>query len=383
MSTAKRRGAGEGSVRERSDGRWEGSYEVGWSDEGKRLRRSVYAPTRQALVAKLRDAIARAEKGLPAPDERLTTAKYLTTWLEGLDLRRLRPSTAKRYRGLLEQHAIPALQGVKLARLTPQRIEALMAVKLAAGLAPRTVWHLRAVLRTALADAVRSGELVRNPASLARPPKADSYHVEPMTPDQARAILAAVAGTDIEAPVSLALWTGLRQGEVLALRWEDVDLAARRLTVRSTLQRRDRAWFIEETKTEKSKRTVPLPAPAVDVLATHRERQRERRLAARRWAITFGDLVFTDAAGNPVMGTTLTHQFRDTLQGAGLRSVRFHDLRHGAATLMLAAGIDLKVVSELLGHSTIATTANVYAGVLDTLKTDAADRLARLVRRPG
>jgi integrase len=248
------------------------------------------------------------------------------------------------------------------------------------GLSPRTCHHVRAVLRTALQDGMRELVLAQNAATLARGPKVESYRVEPMSPTRAGATLDAVAGTDLEAPV--AWWTGLRQGELLGLRWADVDLDARRLRVSVTLQRRGGAWHVQPTKTDKSRRTVALAAPLVAILGAHRQRQREARLlAGPAGDPSFGDLVFTAPRGGPLMAASLTHRFHDAQVRAGLSPVRFHDLRHAAATLMLASGVDLKVVSELLGHSTIATTANVYAGVLDSLKVDAADRLTRLMAR--
>ncbi len=299
--------------------------------------------------------------------------------MAGLDLR-LRPSTAKRYRDILRVHAIPFIGPVKVARLTPQRVEALLAERRPAGLAPRTVWHLRAVLRSALTDAVRGGEATRNAASLAHPPKVEPFHVEPMTPARAQAILGAVTGTDLEVPVSLALWTGLRQGELLGLRWQDMDLAARRLRVEVTLQHQRREFSLDPTKTPKSRRTIGLPSPAADLLARQRQRQLEQRLrVGPEWDRRFDGLVFTTPFGRPLDGRYLTVRFQKVVDQAGLGPIRFHDLRHAAATLMLASGTDLKVVSEVLGHSAIATTANVYAGVLDELKAQAADRLARLL----
>jgi integrase len=155
---------------------------------------------------------------------------------------------------------------------------------------------------------------------------------------------------------------------LLALQWSDVDLSGHRLSVSATLQRRGREWYIESTKTAKSRRTIGLPSPAVDTLTAWRQQLEQRLRVGPRWASRWGDLVFTNPTGQPMMAATLTHNFRSTQEQAGSRPVRFHDLRHAAATLMLASGTDLKVVSEVLGHSTIATTANVYAGVLDSLK---------------
>lgn len=375
---ARKRASGEGAIRQRSPGLWEARVTTGWVD-GKRVRRSVYGRSQREVLEKTRPLLAQAQRGEPPQSSSRTVAAFLEEWMAGLDLR-LRPTTARRYRGILRVHAIPFIGTVRLARLTPQQVEALLAERRAAGLAPRTAWHLRAVLRSALTDAVRAGEATRNAASLAHPPKVEPFHVEPMTPARAQAILAAVAGTDLEVPVSLALWTGLRQGELLGLRWQDVDLAARCLRVELTLQHHGGDFSLEPTKTPKSRRTIALPSPAADLLAQQRQRQLEQRLLmGPEWDTRFDGLVFTTPFGRPLDGRYLTVRFQRLVDRAGLGPIRFHDLRHAAATLMLASGTDLKVVSELLGHSAIATTANVYAGVLDELKAEAADRLARLL----
>ena len=382
--TLKRRGHGEGGIRQRPNGLWEARVTAGYVD-GRPVRRSLYGRTRREVLDKLVPALACVQRGEPLAQGSRSLGSFLAEWVDGLEMR-VRPSTARRYADLLRLHVLPALGSVKLARLTPQRVEALLSEKLASGLSARTVWHIRAVLRAALGDAVRVGEVTRNAAGLARPPRVEGYHVEPMTPVRAAAILDAAAGSDLEAPIALALWTGLRQGELLALRWSDVDLDGMRLSVHATLQHRGGRWALEPTKTAKSRRTIGLPSPAADALAAHRQRQvEERLLLGAAWESPLVDLVFTDPWGRPIDGRNLTQRFQTILRAAGLPRIRFHDLHHAAATLMLASGTDLKVVSEVLGHSAIGigTTANVYAGVLDELKADAADRLARLVRPRG
>ncbi len=266
---AGKRASGEGMIRRRPDGVWEARVSVGWA-EGRRVRRSVYGGTQREVLERMRPLLAQAHRGEAAETANRTFGVFLEEWMQGLDLR-LQPSTAKRYRDILRLHAIPYIGRTKLARLTPQQVEALLAERRGAGLAPRTVWHLRAVLRSALTDAVRAGEATRNAASLAHPPKVEAYHVELMTPARAQAILGAVAETDLEVPVSVALWTGLRQGELLGLRWQDIDLTARRLRVEVTLQYRRREFFLEPTKTPKSRRTIGLPAPAAHLLARRRQ----------------------------------------------------------------------------------------------------------------
>lgn len=379
-----RRGGGEGTISKRkSDGRWEGKLSAGWGDNGRRRRVIVYGATRAEVAVKLREAQARLASGQPLADGRLTVASYLTGWVETLSLR-VRPSTEERYRELVRRHIIATIGHVRLAKLTPQQVEKMLADRSATGLAPRTVLHIRGVLRAAIHDAQRQGLVSANSASLARPPRVEAFHVTPMTSAAAAAILDAVAGTEIEAPVNVALYTGLRQGEILALRWGDVDLTTRRLAVRGTLQRRQSAWFIERPKTERSTRVVTVPDALVDVLNAHRQRQRERRLAAGpAWSTAWPELIFTDAKGLPIVGSTLTHTFRLTLERAGLKSCRFHDLRHGAATLMLASGVDITTISAILGHSTLAVTSDFYAHVLDEVKANAADKLATFIRRSG
>ncbi len=187
---------------------------------------------------------------------------YLTNWLKSAEPR-LRASTFTRYSGIVDRQIIPALGTVKVAKLQPVAVSRMLAELQQTGLSPRTCHHVRAVLRTALQDGMRDRVLAQNAATLGRGPKVENFHVEPMSPAHAGVMLDAVAGTDLEAPVACALWTGLRQGELLGLRWADVDLDARRLSVSVTLQRRGGAWHVQPTKTDKSRRTVALAAPLV------------------------------------------------------------------------------------------------------------------------
>ena len=290
VAAPKMRGHGEGSIRQRGPKLWEARVTLG---DGRMARRSLYGTTRKEVADKMSAVLAGLQRGELPLSERRTVGAFLEEWMAGLDLR-VRPSTAERYRDLLRRHAIPGIGKVKLAKLTPQRVGALLADRQRVGLSPRSVWHLRAVLRAALGDALRAGEVSRNVAGLARPPrKVEPFRVEPMSPVQAGAILDAVTGTALEAPVAVALWTGLRQGELLGLRWSDLDLERGRLTVAVTLQRRDREWYVEAPKTDKSRRTIALPAPAIAALIGHRQRQREQRLrVGPGWETRYGDLVF-------------------------------------------------------------------------------------------
>ncbi|HVB53910.1 MAG TPA: tyrosine-type recombinase/integrase [Candidatus Acidoferrales bacterium] len=381
MTNAKRRGAGEGSIRQRADGRWEGRIEAGWTASGTRRRVSVFGLTRIEAVRKLTEVRQQLARGLPVTDGRTTLGAYLTTWLATVEPR-LRPATLTRYRGLCEHQLIPALGHVKLTRLSPADVAAMLARLQQDGLSPRTASHARAVLRTALSDAERWGLLSRNAAKLTDPPRVPKPSPKTLPVADVHRVLDAVAGTPIENLVALGLWTGMRQGELLGLKWADIDMDRAQLTVNAALQRLRRLSALVEPKSEHSRRTLRLSVQAVAALRSERQRQREALLAAgASWRPAIEGLCFTTATGGPLLGTTVTRQFQTALQGAGLPQLRFHHLRHLHGSLLLASGVDLATVSHLLGHSSVQITASTYAGILPTLRDDAVDRLERLMDR--
>jgi len=374
-----KRDQGEGTIRHRADGRWEARVSLRL-DDGRVRRRSVYARTKTEARERMQELLREVARGLPVPDERMTVDGYLRQWLRDVE-GSVRPLTIAAYRRWLLIHVVPEIGAQPLSRLTPRDVQAMLARKRAQGLSPRSVAHIRTVLRTALQQAVRWGVLARNVAALAEPPRVPDRQVEAMAPEEAAGILRAVAGTRIEGLVTVALYIGLRSGEALGLRWADVDLEARVLRVHVALQRRDRAFALVEPKTARSRRTLGLPGPAVEALRAQRARQAEMRLAAgSAWREPVLDLVFTTATGAPFHGPTVTHELQASLARAGLRPRRFHDLRHGCATLLLASGTDIAVVRDILGHSTIGLTADTYAGVLPSLQREAVARLEGLMR---
>lgn len=365
-------------------GLWEARFSfVDAAAPGGRRWVSVYGPTKADVEAKLVDGMAAKSRGLEPPRGTLTVGAYLTDWIAqtGGDLKL---STATAYGSLLRLQVIPRIGHHRLTRLTPAHVNAMTASMMEAGLKPATANHARAVVRNALNDAMRQGLVIRNAAALADRRRVEELVIQPMSPEEARAILDVVAGHRVGPLVTTALWTGLRLGELLALTWDRVDLDGRTLRVTESLSRVRRETHVWATKNRSSTRTVPVPAPLVSVLSDHKRRQRElRRAAGDEWDGSWGDLVFTRPTGEPLNGTTASSEFKALLRAGGLPQRRFHDLRHAAATLWLAAGVDLKTVSSLLGHSTIAVTANIYTGVLDTLRTDAADKMTRLLAAPS
>jgi integrase len=378
-----RRSTGEGTVRQLADGTWWGQTSLGYSVsydergrplERRRIRRSVRGRTRTEVVRKL--AALRAQGAGAHGAAGRTVDAFLTDWLERSRLR-VRPSTWERYASVVRTHLSPTLGHLRLEQLTAEHVQRLCLGIHRRGRAPRTVVKVRAVLRTALNDAKRTRLVAYNAADYVDLPRVESSTVPAMTPADAVAVLAAVQHHRIAPLVELALATGLRQGELLGLGWQDLDLETGHVTVRRALQRVNGKRSLGEPKTRKSRRTVPLTAAAVDAMRGRRQRQLEDRLySGTRWQDEH-DLVFTTPTGESLDAKELTHTFQRLLEAAGLPRMRWHDLRHATASLLIAQGVDLRVVMELLGHSTITLTANTYAHVSEALLDTARVALDR------
>ena len=390
----RRRSAGEGSVYEAPDGRWRGA--VTWTEpDGKRSRRIVSAPTSALARDKLDDLRRELRLGTIAPaGKALTVADYLTSWLER-DSARVRPATSRGRETHVRCYLTPALGRLALVRLKPTDVERALAGFMADGrpktaddrkrgrqshppTSPLTARHVRATLRRALADAVRDGLVSRNAAGDARPPYVAHRPVVYLTAPDVRRLLEATADDEHGPLYALAVSTGLRLGELLGLSWPDIDMDAGTLTVRRSLARaQGGGWALAQPKSTRSRRTIPLPAVARDALRRQRVRQDAARTAAgSAWQDRDG-LAFTDAIGRPLGPGGVSAAFQRGREAAGVPRVRFHDLRHSAATLMLAGGVPLAVISEWLGHSGIAITAAHYAAVVPQLRREAADAMDR------
>jgi integrase len=368
----KQRSYGTGSVRQQG-GRWEARF---YGPDG--MRRSLYARTEREAERALRRALAQVDAGQAPAPEKLTVADYLTSWLETTARPRLRPRTFDSYAMIVNRHLVAALGSTRLARLTPADVRGYLADKLAAGLSARTCAYHRAILRKALHDAMRDGLLGRNVAALADPPKQTTREQQWLDAEQARAFIEEAQRHRLHAAWVLAVTSGLRQVELLGLRWADVDLDRGELRVAQQLQRVGGKLQLLPLKTDKSRRTVPLAGIALEALKAHRVRQIEERLAAGQLWQDSG-LLFTTALGGAVEPRNVVRSFKQLLQRAGLPIIRFHDLRHSAASLLLAAGADLKAVSDLLGHAQIGLTLDTYSHLTAGHKRAAVDRLGALL----
>lgn len=287
---------------------------------------------------------------------------------------RVRPSTLHRYEEEISLHIVPALGRLRLDKLRPQHLSEFYRDRLRY-LSPGSVRRLHAVLRRALNVAVRWQLLVQNPALVVDPPSLPPTSVQPWSLEEAQRFLDTLTGTRTEARWILGLDLGMRQGEVLGLAWGDVDLAARTLTVRNALQRQpDGALALVPPKTARSRRVIPLPQSVVTSLQLHQERQRrERAKGDEKWHRS--DLVFSTSTGSPVHPRNDYRAFVALMKRAGVRRIRVHDLRHTAASLLLAQGVPARVVMEILGHSQIDITLNTYSHVTPPVAREAADRM--------
>ncbi|TWV34720.1 site-specific integrase [Streptomyces misionensis] len=392
------RANGDGTVYQRKDGRWEAAgYVLAPGNTRKRLR--VYGTTRKEALTKLTEKIAASNLGLPVAAADSTVSAYLTYWLNGVAVHQVRENTHTRYAACVRLHIIPGLGAKKLARLTARHVRVFLdglrttcqcciqgrdtvrrqccAIDQCCDkrLSPLTVTYVHSVLKSALEHAVREDDLPRNVARNVKIPAPRPRRFQPFTASEARQFLHTASGDRLHALYEIALRTGLRKGELLGLRWEDLDLDCGTASVHRSLQRtRTGGLTVLHTKTRASERRIALPTECIHSLKTHQERQlEERRAAGTEWAET--GLVFTTPTGSPLDPSNLARRFRRLLRRAGLRTIRFHDLRHSTATLLLEQGVDLVVIKELLGHAHIGVTAGVYAHVRLRLQRDAIDAL--------
>lgn len=358
-----RRGPNEGSIYQRKDGRWQGAVHIGY-ENGRRVRKFVIGQSRKEVAAKLSTLLRARDESRLIPDQRAKLGPFLRRWLDEVAKPTIRESTYRSYDGILRLHLIPDLGRIPVAKLTPADVQRFLNAKLARDLSPRRVQYCQAVLRRALVTAERWGLASRNVARLVDPPRVPRHEIRPLTPEQARWLIETSDGDRYRALYVTALGTGLRQGELLALRWEDVGLEFGRLQVRHTLACLGGKLTLLAPKTDRSRRSLILPEAVVTALRAHRTQQRmERLVAGARW-VDSGH-VFASTIGTPLHAATVTRAFQAALARAGLPRARFHDLRHAAATFLLGQGMTLEDVKQLLGHSSIVLTSNTYGHVLE------------------
>lgn len=364
-----------GNLRKRSKGTWTLTVDLGL-DPVTGKRRQTYRTvkgTKKEAEAALAELVRSVETGLDFDSSRLTVGDYLEKWLDASS-KRVKQRTFARYSELLRLHVIPIVGSLPLAKLKPLHLEKVYSSAEDKGLSKQSVLHIHRVAYTALRQAVRWQLVGRNVAEAVIPPRPDRRNLAALEPADVRELFKAVAGTHLETPTILAVGTGMRLGEVLGLRWRDVNLKRAELRITQTLQI---TMVFDTPKTHRSMRTVTLPKFVIAALRRHRKDQNERRLRlGESW--TEMDLVVDDGSGGPMRPAVVSRQFRAATRKVGL-DLTFHGLRHGHASLMLAAGEHLKVVSEQLGHSTIGITGDLYTHVAPAVRREAANKLDALL----
>jgi integrase len=367
---ARKRGNGEGSITRRKDGLYMARYTVETAIGAK--RKTLYGKTRGEVSEKLTKAMADRDDGLVFDADNLKVGEYLERWLVDSVLDTVRPTTYERYEQIVRIHVRPALGSVKLKNLTPVHVRGLYREKLEAGLSARTVQYIHVTLHKALKQAVQDGLIPRNATEAVKAPQVRREEMRPLSGDQVKVLLEVARGDRLEALYVLAIHTGLRQGELLGLKWEDVDLESGTLRVRRTLVTAKGGPVLTAPKTKGSRRSVKLTQGAVEALRSHLKHQlQEIDRAGSLWREN--GLMFASESGEPLDRRYLTScRYKALLKRAELPMIRFHDLRHTCATLLLSKNVNPKIVSEMLGHASIAITLDTYSHVLPNMRDQAA-----------
>jgi integrase len=370
-----RRGNGEGTIYERPNGTFAAIFTL---EGGK--RKTLYAKTRKEAQEKLRKALYEQQQGTLVTAPQQTVTQFLTGWLENTQRQSVRPRTYERYEEIIRLHILPILGHHKLQNLAAPHLQAFYTKKLQEGLSPLTVISFHNVLHKALDTAVKWNLIARNVCKIVDPPRRQRFEVTPLTLEQIQKLLSGVEGHRLEALFKLALATGMRRGELMGLKWQDIDLEKGTLQVRRVLSRipskmPGKGYEEAEPKTQKSRRAIIIAAFALKSLKVHHVYQEEeKKKAGAFWQEH--DYVFCTSIGTHLNPTRdVLNLLKSFLQKGDLPDIRFHDLRHSAATLLLSLGVHPKVVQEILGHSQISMTMDIYSHVLPAMHEDAMSRL--------
>lgn len=373
---AKRNANGSGSIRKRKDGTWEGRFTVGRDPRtGRQVQRSVYGRTQSEARQKLTAATREIDDGTYLTPNRMTVAAWCELWLSAYT-NGVRESTRAAYASQLRSHIIPALGRVQLSKLTAPQIQQLYN---GLTLSPSSVKILHRVFRQALQRAVDLGYLRANPANLCTLPRVEKSEIKPLNDEQTRAFLEAIEGHRFEHAFKLALFTGMRQGELLGLRWSCVDLEAGTLVVDKQLARVNGSHHLTQTKSGKT-RTLALAPQAVQTLKARRAEQTEHQLKAGYLWENPLDLVFTNELGCFITLDSLYSAFKTVARRIGCPDARFHDLRHSYAVSALRAGVDIKTLQTSLGHSSATITLDIYAHATLEMQRTGAEQLGAFLK---
>lgn len=373
-----KREPGSGSIFKRADGRWVAQVLLG-HENGKARYKTAYAGSEREAVAKLNATLADVSTGRYVPTKRLTLAEYFEEWLEQTVRPHLAPKTYRSYRQLYEHHVKDSLGRLDLKKLTAAHVQRLINEKAAAGYAPNTVDRVRATIRAALGLAWKNALVGENVAQRVSVPKKVKKDVVFLQPDEAQRLIEAASGDRVRNLIVIALYTGMRIGEVTGVRWSDVDFEKQTLRVRVQLQRVESKLVLRELKSNSSRRNLPLIEEALEALRDEKAEQILRSASLGDGSPNPLNLVFLNEDGRPMDQKWVHKRLKAILARAELPDVSFHGLRHTAASLMVAGGVQLSLVKDQLGHSTIALTSGTYAHMVPAAQREAAETLGRML----
>jgi len=346
--------------------------------------------TKKDAERRLGELLQAVDNGSYVKPEKMTVGEHLENWLKEYVLVNTAPRTAEDYEMVIRLHLIPALGNLPLSGLRPEHIQRYYSDKLTngrcdgkGGLSPKTVRNHHHILHSTLQNAMKLGLIVRNPADAVAVPRVQRSEVQAWDKAEVTAFLEGIKGTTYYPIFYLALYTGMRRSEILALRWQDVDLLLGQVYVSRSLHRLKGGELVfRSTKSDKGRRTIALPPSAVLLLREHREKQ---QLEKAMMDSTLGedDLVFGHPDGTPFVPDTITHVWQKILKKSEIKRIRLHDARHTHATVLPAQGVHPKIVQERLGHSSIQMTIDTYSHVLPGLQEAAALRFDEFLQTPS
>ncbi|MGW7106207.1 tyrosine-type recombinase/integrase [Streptomyces xanthophaeus] len=382
MATQRKRNPnGAGTITQRKDGRFQAAVYV-LQPDGTRARKFAYGKTWAECDVKRRDLLAKVDQGVPVPTRSAKLSEWLPYWLDNIVQPHRKRTTFAKYETHVRLYLVPLLGSKRLESLSVGDVRRVL-VQLQKKASAATAKESHRVLRTALAAAVREELVTRNVATLVEPPTVEARDLSPWSLQETLDFLAASRKDPLFAAFVLAIALGFRRGEIVGLRWENVDLDRREIRVRTQRQRVGGEAYEDDPKGKRRRQTLPLPGICVAPLRLQRMKQADARAkAGDAWQES--GYVFTTRTGRPIEPRNVYRSFTRVAKDADLRVIRLHDARHGTATLLTAAGVPPRVVMEILGHSQIAVTMNVYAHVVQETQREAIGHMDRLLRqRPG
>jgi integrase len=370
-----------GQIIDRGKGIWLVRVYLGEVNGKRKYHNKTIHGNKKDAQAYLNKALREKDTGSFVGQSRETLAAHMDRWLETVIRTRVREVTYRDYTDRTRLYIKPALGDLMLHQVSPEKIQQLYTSMLDAGLSPRSVLYVHSILRSSLKQAVKWGKIYRNPTELVDLPRQKKEEMKTFTPAEAARFMDAVIYSPWKAYFSLLLSSGMRPSEALGLKWPDIDFEGKKVTVNRSLTRpRGAAWVLDETKTSKSRRTIPLPASVMADLKEHKVNQAAAKLKMKMTGYNDMGFVFAAENGEPMNSANLLNRhFKPLLKDAGLPDIRLYDLRHTCASLMLAAGINPKVASERLGHSNIVLTLNTYSHVLPDMQEQATEKLEEIL----